>query len=133
MHANDVQIVRVFTKRDDPAITISDQTFKSDEEIVVVVEAEAGTTVHGNGGPYTISIVVRDLTENSIIDDAILEGNFTVSPWDNLELEHAFPNISEQGTGKEGHVYDVIACLLAGVVNPNVSFATSPLFVITPP
>jgi len=140
MHANDVQIVRVYTKRDDPNIEISDQTFASNENIVVVVEAEAGGTLYGNGGPYYICITVRDLTDGSIIlspaggnVNAMLEGNFTAAPWDDLALRYEFPPIAAQGAGKEHHVCDVIACLLAGVHNPNVSFAVSPKFVITPP
>ena len=137
MHADDAQIVRVYTKR--PGATISDQTYPSNQPFVVTIEAEAGQQVFDDARDYHIRVVVRDLTDNSIVlppndPDAQLDGRVRGADpeWNTLDLKYDFPEVPAQGETKESHVYQVIAHLTAGDVNPNVSFAVSPLFCITP-
>ncbi len=137
MHANDAQIVRVYTKRKDA--TISDQTYPSNQKFVITIEAEAGTQVFADAMDYHIRVVVRDLTGMSVVldpndPDAQLKGRIRGADqyWNTLDLTHDFPEVPAQGESKEGHVYQVIAHLTVGDVNPNISFAVSPLFCITP-
>jgi hypothetical protein len=102
----------------------------SDAEFEVVVEAEAGAAIHGSGAKYFIQIVVRDLTDFTIVHKDNLEGHLAHEPWPEPVLSHAFP-IPAQGSAKEYHIYEVLASLGVGIRNPNVSFAKSPLFIIT--
>jgi hypothetical protein len=111
---------------------IFENTFPSNAGLEVVVEAKAGTAIHGGGGRYSIDVVVRDLTDFTVVHDDALEGNFASKPWDEPVFSHAFP-IPAQGPGKENHIYEVLACLSVGVRNPNVSFAKSPMFIIIKP
>jgi hypothetical protein len=131
MHANDVEVVRVYARR--VGSPVSDNTFPSNAAFEVVIEAEAGSTKHGDGGSYDIQLVVRDLSSNTVIVQANnLAGNFGDANWPNLDLSHAF-NVPAQGAGQQGHIYEAVAVLTAGNVNPDVSSARSDLFIITPP
>lgn len=133
MHANDVQLVRVYARR--TGSTISDQTFPDGTAFEVVVDAEAGTGIFGGGGvPYELHIVVRDLTDNTIIVPptvAVVNGMLGDVNWPTQDLSHPF-NIPPQPAVKDGHIYEAIAYLSVGIgAIPNVSFAASPMFVIT--
>ena len=137
MHADDTQIARVYTKR--PGATISDQTYPSNQPFVITIEAEAGQQVFDDARDYHIRIVVIDITGLSIVlppedQDAQLNGRIRGADpyWNTLDLKYDFPEVPPQGENKESHVYVVIAHLTAGDVNPNISFAMSPLFCITP-
>lgn len=135
MQANDVQLVRVYTQR--VGSTVSDETFPHNQAFQVAVEGEAGVTIHGTAGtPYNVQIVVRDLTDNSIIlappnPAASIAGTFGDANWPVFDRKHLF-SVPAQGAGKQGHIYQVITYLRAGLgPDPNVSFAESPLFAIT--
>lgn len=137
MNANDVQLVRVSTTRTGSAI--SDQTFAHNQAFQVVVEAEAGATIFGTAGtPYEVRIVVRDLTDNTIIvnptdANAFVTGFLNDPNWAAQDFSRAF-NIPAQGAAKEGHICEAIAHLSVGIgADPNVSFAASPMFIITRP
>jgi len=130
MHPNDVQLIRVYARERKGKIV--DKTFPSDAEFEVVVEAEAGKSIHGGGGKFSIHIVVRDLTDFTIIKEDRLQGHFSEENWPKPVLSHAFP-IPTQGSKKENHIYEILASLAVGVRNPNVSFVTSPLFIIHQP
>lgn len=130
MHDNDAQLVRVYPREEGGRI--SEETFPSDAEFEVVVEAEAGTTIHGTGAKYFIQIVVRDLIDFTIVKKENLEGHLAEEPWDEPVLSYAFL-IPSQGTAKENHIYEVLASLCVGAKNPNVSFAKSPMFIISKP
>ena len=130
LHPNDVQLLRVYPRN--KGGTILEETLPSEAEFEVVVEAKAGETIHGGGGNYLIQIVVRDLTDFTIVHKERLEGNFTDKVWDEPALSYAFL-IPAQGAAKENHIYEVLASLCVGVRNPNVSFAKSPMFIITKP
>ncbi len=127
MHDNDVQLIRVYPREKEG--TILERSIPSSREFEVVVEARAGKTLHGGGGKYFIQIVVRDLSDFTIVHNESLEGYFTNQPWDEEVLVKAF-SIPAQGIAKENHVYEVLATLCVGLSNPNVSFANSPRFII---
>jgi hypothetical protein len=132
--ANDVELVRVYITTDPGTPQrIADQTVGDDQPFAVVLEAEAGQTLHQNGGPYGFSMVARDLTDGTTITSATQNGSFGDGNWPNLKTEFLFPNVPAQGAGKRGHVCEVIAVLTAGSVNQNVDFARSDPFIITKP
>jgi hypothetical protein len=131
--ANDVELVRVYVTTD-PATPqrIADQTVKSNQQFAVVIEAEAGQSLHQNGGPYNFSMVVRDLTDGSTVANATQAGTFGDANWPGFKTEFLFPNIPPQGA-RQGHLCEVIGVLTAGNVNQNVDFARGELFIITRP
>jgi serine/threonine protein kinase len=130
MHPNDVQLVRVYPSESEGRIL--EKSIPSDTEFEVVVEAKAGVTIHGDGAKYFIQIVVRDLTDFTVVYEDNLKGNLGQEPWSEPVLLHAFP-IPAQNPARENHIYEVLASLSAGIRNPNVSFAKSPLFIICRP
>lgn len=131
MHANDVEVVRVYTRR--LKSSVADQTFPSNEGFEVVVDLEAGQTKHNDGGSYTISLVVRDFCDkNSVVLTRTKKGTFGDTTWPNLDLSLPFA-IKPQASGKEGHIYEALACLTAGKKDPDVSFTRSAMFCITKP
>jgi hypothetical protein len=127
---DDVELVRVYPREKGGLILA--ETLPSDTDFEVVVEAEAGQTILGSGGVYSIQIVVRDLTDFTVVYEDKLEGHFMREPWDEQTLSHAFP-IRAQGPAKEYHVYEALASLSARTTNPDVSFAKSPMFMIFRP
>ncbi len=130
MHDNDVKIIQTYPV--EKGGKILEQSIPSDAEFEIVVDAKAGKTIHGGGGNYFIQIVVRDLTDFTIVHKDNIKGNFTQEPWEKLVLPFAF-SIPAQGTSKEYHIYEVLASLSVGVKNPNVSFVISPMFIINKP
>ena len=130
MHANDAKLLRVYPR--ERGGTVLEETFPSETGFEVVVEAKAGRTIHGDGGAYSIQIVLRDLVDFSVVYEASLESNFSDQPWDQPVLTHAFP-IPPQSSGKENHIYEALASLSVGSRNPNVSFTKSPMFIIRKP
>jgi hypothetical protein len=113
--------------------SIADQTIKSNEAFDVVIQAEAGETLHNLGGPYKLSLIVRDLSNNgNNVNQNSQTGNFGDANWPNLDMEYSF-NVPAQGNAKKDHIYQAIVVLTAGNVNPIVGFAESDLFVITKP
>jgi hypothetical protein len=129
--ANDCELVRVFPRS--VGGDIADETIKSNEAFQVVLEAEAGQTLFDNGGPYSLSLVVRDESAGVVVNNANQAGSFQDLNWSDLAMEFVFPDIPAQGAANVDHIYRAIAVIRAGVANPIVSFAESELFVITPP
>ena len=129
MHANDVQMARVYTREKDG--TILDQTFPEGAEVEVAVDAEAGSTIFGLGAPYSVNVLVRDLNENFEIDYTFTQsGNFGDANWPSLATTFKFV-ITDTGRLQKGHIFNALASLSVGVADPNVSFAESPMFIIT--
>jgi len=136
MQPNDVELVRVDTK--DPAETISDITAESGKYFDVVLEAEAGSAIHGTGGRYKFAFVVRDLTACKCEYYDEVEGFFGDANWLNFNTQiirtipaaAMIPSLNE-------HIMQVEAVLLTGGVGPTVapdaSFATSPKFIVHEP
>jgi hypothetical protein len=128
---NDCELVRVFPRSVGGAI--ADETIKSDEAFQVVLEAEVGETLFGDGGPYSLSLVVRDESAGVVVNNANQTGLFGDANWPDLAMEFVFPDIPAQGAANEDHIYRAIAVVRARRLDPIVSFAESELFVITPP
>ena len=140
MNANDAAVVNVFTRRVSGAI--ADEILSVGDDFEVVVEAEAGDAIHGGGGPYAVSMVVRDLTASNTVNTQNLTGNFGDANWPapppntNLAKEFSF-TIPAPPAALEGHILEVLASLSVGGVGPlqppDVSFATSGSYLIHAP
>lgn len=130
MHPNDVQLIRVYPR--EKGGRVLEETLPSDSEFEIVIEAKAGEAMFGTGGKYLIQIIVRDLTDFSVVFKGSLSGHLAREPWDKPALLYTFP-IPVQGAAKEFHILEVLASLCVGVRNPNVSIAKSSMFIICRP
>jgi len=129
MHANDVEVVRVYTRR--PGSMVADQTFPAAQNFELVIECEVGATKFGDGGSYRIGFVVRDLSACAIvIPNTIITGTFGDATWPTMDLQYVHP-LPAQGVAQQFHIYEAIAFVTAGNINPDVSFARSPMLIIT--
>lgn len=100
-----------------------------DVDFEIVVEAKAGSAVINSGSKYFLRIVVRDLTDFSVVHTDGLRGNLAFEPWDKPAFSYAF-RIPAQGATRMYRIFEALAILSIGISNPNVSFAKSPMFVI---
>jgi len=131
MHANDVEIARVYTRL--PKNVIADVTFASNEKCEIVVEAEAGRAVFDHGGPYVIGIAVHDLTDSKVEVHNFEEIDEYGRKWDTQGYQAIFGPFSLKDisgfTAIQGlHCFEVLAYVRSGKNNPDVSFAKSPTF-----
>ena len=130
-NANGCELVRVFTRR--VGSPIADDTIKSNEAFQVVIQAEAGQALWNIGGPYRLNLVVRDLTDGTTVNAVAQVGNFGDANWPGLAMQFAFPAVPAQGAAQQDHIYQAIAVVTAGTVDPIVGFAESDLLIITTP
>ena len=132
MHPNDAKLVRVHTTEKDTLI--GDITFPVTDDFEIVVEAKAGSTIHGLGAHYEVGVFLRDLTANVDIPIdplASYAGNMMDPNWPTLSVQFVFTVQASDLIGKENHICQVYAFLKAGMVHANVSLAVSPLFMLT--
>lgn len=140
MGPNDAELARVWTRAVGGAI--SDTTCETGSDFEVVVDAEVGDALHGGGGPYEANVVVRDLSDSASINEQTVSGNFGDANWpapppdSNLAKQFPFTVPAAAIAGREGNILEVLAYLTVGGVGPqppDVSFATSPRFIVTGP
>jgi len=129
MAPNDVGLARVWTAETDQ--NVLDVTFVQGEGFDVVVGCEAGIAILAGGGPYTIGIVVRDLSDNTIIIDNQNVSDTLSGAWSDAYHQHKFTIPGAATTGKAGHCCEVLAYLSVGAAAVDASFARSPMFLIT--
>jgi hypothetical protein len=133
MGPNDVEVVRVFTRR--VKATIADITLAKDEDFEVVVEAEAGRTIFGGGGRYRVALVLRDLTANNDVPFTAnfpLVGLFGDPGWAQEDNKFVF-TVSSADLGNRGdHILIAYATLLAGNRDFDASLTAGPLVMIEP-
>ncbi len=130
---NDVEIVRVYTRN--PGGEIADVQFHAAAKYEVVVEAECGSTLHGNGGPYWIGVTVSNLTDvTASVKHDIAAATFgaPLPDWEKFAHQQVFgPFDSDWPGGQTGvHVYQVYAWVKARKVDPNVSLVGPHLFLV---
>jgi hypothetical protein len=137
MGPNDVELVRVWTR--EPSDTIQDVTISTAGNGVVIVEAEAGTTMFTGGGAYKVDIVVRNLSKMSTIGanpnpPGSNAGTFGDPNWPAQDHQFRFDIPQVNILPLINDVCQVVAYLTVGAPGPNqdVSFAESPLFILTP-
>ena len=131
---NDVQITRVFTTK--AGNDFADFAFNKNETFDVIVEAEAGSTIHGGGGPYEIGVAIRNLTDSSTtVHNLNDQGAFgdAAPKWDNLNQRQRFGPFSAVPANPQGvHCYEALAYVRARNNDPDVSFVKSDTFMIFP-
>lgn len=129
---NDVGLVNVFTR--DAGGAISNQVFSIANDLEIVVELEAGSTIYGGGTQYETGVVVRDLSKNEVIPtDPASYGPEAMGPsgeWDPQKDEFVYTVKAGDIAGRANNVCEAIAWLKARVADQDVSFATSPRFIL---
>ena len=135
MGPNDVDLARVFVRElREPNSVVGEESIDIQSGLQIVVEAEAGSAIHGQGTQFLTNIVVRDLTANNNIPaqpQAGFSGQMATAAW--LPLDHQFLFSVAPGVlvGRQDHLCEVLAFLKAGIVHPDVEFATSYTFILT--
>jgi len=137
MGPNDVEIIRVYTRK--KGGLTADREFHHLEEFQIVIEAEAGSAIYDLGGPYWLGFTVRNLTDSTVkpaIHQVEEDGEFQ-SPWTPQAYQKVFGPYTltdlvpwPPDTIKGTHCFEVLAYVRAGKKRPDVSTAASPIFVI---
>ncbi|WP_320783382.1 hypothetical protein [Streptomyces sp. CRN 30] len=138
MGPNDAQIVRVFSR--EPKGPIADVTLDPTKDAEIVLEAEAGATLHQNAGKYRVSLVVRDLSDGTGIPAFVtgvatageVQGSFTDANWPNLAASFPFVVSSATLQNHRGHMAQAWGSVLYGTNQPGATFAVGDPFQILP-
>ena len=144
MYPDDAQLSRVFTR--DVGGPVEDQTFAISADFEVVVEVEAGSTIFGNLATYGIGVAVIDysfdataiqnITPNTGVPPNAFVGFQGPSamgspPWATQAAQIVFTVHAADLAGRVDHMCQAYAVLRAGGgAEPQVSFATSPFFLL---
>ena len=135
MGPNDAELVRVWTR--EVGGTIGDETFPHNAAFEVVVEAEAGLAIFNSGAQFQTGLVVRDLYDNTFITVGppnSFNGSLNSPAWATRAKQFVYTvPAASLGNARLNHVCEVVAHLVIGVATPDVSFAVSPMFIITAP
>jgi hypothetical protein len=130
----DTELVRVFTNEVGEAF--ADLAFAVNQNFEVTVEGEAGSSPLAQGVQFNTNIVVQDVTANNNIPAnpaAGFSGQIGSAAWPNANQKFTYTVNSADLAGRENHLCQVIAWLTTGLNNQDVSFSTSPYFLITNP
>lgn len=135
MGPNDVDLARVFVRElREPNSVVGEESINIQSGLQIVVEAEAGAAIHGLGTSFKTNIVVRDLSANNNIPAQPLagfSGQMATAAWQPLDTQFLFSVAPGVLVGRQDHLCEVLAFLQAGLVNPDVEFATSYTFILT--
>jgi hypothetical protein len=134
MGPNDVDLARVFVRELREKSVVGEESIDIKSGLQIVVEAEAGTAIHGQGTQFLTNIVVRDLTANNNIPAqpaAGFSGQMDKPEWQPLDKQFVFTVAPGVLAGRQNHLCEVLAFLKAGIKNPDVEFATSYTFILT--
>jgi hypothetical protein len=138
MGPNDAQIVRIFSREEKGQI--ADFTLDPGKNAEIVLEAEAGDTLHDQGGNYLITLVVRDLSDGTLIPATVqtvttpnkVTGNFGDQNWQHLGVQFSFLVSATELSHRKGHLVEAYGSVVYGHHKPGATTATSPLFMIQP-
>ena len=131
---NDTEFIRVFTNEVGEAF--ADLAFAVNQNFEVTVEAEAGSAVLSGGLQFNTNIVVQDVSANDNIPAnpaAGFSGQIGSAAWPNANQKFVYTVNSADLAGRENHLCQVVAWLTTGLNNQDVSFSTSPYFLLTNP
>ncbi len=139
MGPNDADIVRCFVRAVGGLSSESALPYNAPFEIVV--EVEAGAAIFGTGAQFAAGVVLRDLSDSVSFPapaagantPAIgLNDNMSGANW-NTQVDRFVYTVAAPGAAKENHICEVLAFLRVNVVNPDMSFCRSDLFIISRP
>ncbi len=131
MNPNGIALGRAFTR--EPDATIAAEILPITDSFEVVVEAKAGSTIHGYGAMFFTSIVIRDLTANGRITTVPatgFEGSMHTHAWPNENHQFVYTVPAANLVGRQDHVCQILTCLRVGLANPDVAFTISPFFIL---
>jgi len=130
MNANDAAVVSVYTRRVGSAI--ADEILAVNEDFEVVVEVEAGQALFNLGAHFETDIIVRDISDNNDIQatPAGFSGNTSSADWPTQAHEFVYTVAAADLAGRENDICEVQSYLTIGAAAPNVSFETSPKFIL---
>ncbi|MCD7443940.1 hypothetical protein K4B79_37745 [Streptomyces lincolnensis] len=135
MGPNDAQIVRVFSR--EPGAAIADTTLNPQKDGEIVLEAEAGRTLHAQQGAYRVTLVVRDVSDGSVIPvvgSGEVKGQFEQNGqgWEKPSQPFTFTLSSNVLSQHAGHLAQAYGSVLYTSTEPGATFAVSPMFMILP-
>ncbi len=139
MGPNDADIVRCFVRTVGGLSSESALPYNAPFEIVV--EVEAGSAIFGTGAQFAAGVVVRDLSDCTCLPAPAagantpnigVSDNMSGANW-NTQVARFLYTVAAPGPTKENHIWEVLAFLRVNVVNPDMSFCRSDLFIITRP
>lgn len=133
MGPNEAEMVRVFTR--EVGALVRSEALPHDQSFEIVAEVATGATLLDGGPQYETGIVVRDLTGNTTIPTrpAGYGPEYMGGPdWDSQTAEFVY-SVSDEDLvpSMANHCFEAIAFLKVGAPYPVVSFAQSPLFMLT--
>lgn len=134
MGPNDVDLARVFVRELRQNAVVGEESLDIQSGLQIVVEAEAGSAILGLGTQFLTNIVVRDLTANNNIPaqpPGGFSGTMSTPAWPAVDHQFLFSVAPGVLAGRADHLCEVLAFLKAGLVNPDVEFATSYTFILT--
>ncbi len=135
MQPNDVEVVRIYPR--EAGSTTQDIALETGSDFELAVDGEAGTTLYGTGGSFTLKVMIRDFTQNSnVIHTDSRSGNFG-NGWANLKETFVFNVPAAVIAGRDNNILEAHAILSAGGVGaanpPDISFVRSQLFTVHAP
>ena len=146
MHPNDAKLANVYTREE--KTTISDRSFSVAHPFEIILEVEAGSTIFNDGVSYHIGFVLQDLTANTTniplepttgpwsaqVGPAVgFAGSMGTGPWSAQASKFLYTVAAADLANRVDHICQVVAFLRVGSGRePNVSFASSPLFLLHP-
>jgi hypothetical protein len=139
MGPNDAEIIRAYTRA--VGSPVADTTLDSSADALIVIEAETGSTVFGNGAQWQLGLVVNDLVDGTQIDYTLapttaVSGhlNDPAGVWTSQAETFSYTIPAANLGPHKGHLCKVYAYLLVGTnaTNYDSSFVESPVFLVLP-
>lgn len=126
---NDANMLNTYTR--DVGAPVSNNVLSITSDFQVVVEAEAGNAIFGGGTAYETGIVVNDSSNHETIhEESVGPGNMGDANWPIQKTEFVYTVPQAALAGRANHVCVVIGWLKARVAEQDVSFQSSPQFIL---
>ena len=101
------------------AVTSNDKDFTAGSPIAYEVTAEVGTALHGNGGRYKVRLTITDITNPTLLDSQVVQGNYTDANWPAPGINtFRFTVPAAATTGRSGDIVQAQASLIGNVTPP---------------
>ena len=135
VHPNHVELIRIYTRE---ANTLTEEiTMTTGKAFDLLVEAEVGTALFGNSGPFTLQVIIRDFTDNSMVIYTDALSDTFGGAWARLKEAFLFIVPANVIDGRANHILEADAILSADRAGSSkgkdVSFVRSRLFTASSP
>jgi len=129
------KLIKVWIRN--PGEVIEKVSLAHNADFQVVVDVRAGYAPFALGSAYVTGIVIRDLTAGNVIATnpaAPISGAMGDANWPAQANQFVYTvPAANLGSAVAYHLCQVVAFLSVGVVDPDVSFGTSPMFIARNP